>query len=189
MKKIFLWVLTILSLCTLTSCDRGKRVVEDFPTAVSSLESYKITGKLTSYFPSRTKESLITVYYKNPDLYRVEVDNMDLGDKQIVLKNTSGVHILIPSLNKTFKVKSSWPLNSSYPYLFQSLCKDMLNDEEKVTTHDEESSTVEMKVKVFDDSMPYKQKIIFNNKTGYPNTVLVYDEKENLITKFTFDKI
>lgn len=189
MKKIFLMVLTILTLCSLTSCDRGKRVVEDFPTAVSSLDSYKVVGKLYSFFPSRTKESLITVYYKNPDLYRVEVDNMDLGDKQIVLKNSDGVHILIPSLNKTFKVKSSWPLNSSYPYLFQSLSKDMLNDENKISTHEEETSTVEMKVKVFEDSMPYKQKIIFNNKTGFPNVVLVYDEKENLITKFTFDKI
>lgn len=189
MKKIFLMVLTILTLCSLTSCDRGKRVVEDFPTAVSSLDSYKVVGKLYSFFPSRTKESLITVYYKNPDLYRVEVDNMDLGDKQIVFKNSDGVHILIPSLNKTFKVKSSWPLNSSYPYLFQSLSKDMLNDENKISTHEEETSTVEMKVKVFEDSMPYKQKIIFNNKTGFPNVVLVYDEKENLITKFTFDKI
>ena len=109
MKKIFLMVLTILTLCSLTSCDRGKRVVEDFPTAVSSLDSYKVVGKLYSFFPSRTKESLITVYYKNPDLYRVEVDNMDLGDKQIVLKNSDGVHILIPSLNKTFKVK---PVNN-----------------------------------------------------------------------------
>lgn len=188
-KKIFLMLLVIISLGNLTSCDRGQRVVEDFPTAVNSLESYKVVGKLTSYFPSRTKESLITVYYKNPDLYRVEVDNMDLGDKQIVLKNKEGVHILIPSLNKTFKVKSSWPFNSSYPYLLQSLCKDMLNDEERIEIHEDDQSSVEMKVKVFEDSMPYKQKIIFNNKTGFPSCVLVYDEKENLITKFSFDKL
>ncbi len=189
MKKIILLLITIITLFSLTSCDRGKRVVEDFPTAVNSLESYKVVGKLESFFPSRTKESIVTVYYKNPDYYRVEVDNQDLKDKQIVLKNKDGVHILIPTLNKTFKVKSSWPLNSSYPYLFQSLSKDMLNDENKVSVHEEDTSSVEMKVKVFEDAIPYKQKIIFNNKTGFPSVVLVYDEKENLVTKFTYDKI
>ena len=188
-KKILLIFMSIFFLVSFTSCKRGERVVQDFPTAVSSLESYKVVGKLYSMFPSGTKECMITVYYKNPDLYRVEVDNAETSDKQIVMKNKEGVHILVPTLNKTFKVKSSWPFNSSYPYLLQSLSKDLLSDEAPITIHEDETSTVEIKAKVFDNAAPSKQKIIFNNKTGFPNEVLVYDENANLITRFVFEKI
>lgn len=188
-KKILLIFMLMLFLVSFTSCKRGERVVQDFPTAVSSLESYKVVGKLYSMFPSGTKECMITVYYKNPDLYRVEVDNAETSDKQIVMKNKEGVHILVPTLNKTFKVKSSWPFNSSYPYLLQSLSKDLLSDEAPITIHEDETSTVEIKAKVFDNAAASKQKIIFNNKTGFPNEVLVYDENANLITRFVFEKI
>lgn len=176
-------------LLTFTSCKKGERVVQDFPTVVTNLESYKVTGKLYSMFPSGTKECVVTVYYQKPDFYRVEVDNAVLSDKQIVMKNEEGVHILVPSVNKTFKVKSSWPFNSSYPYLLQSLSKDMLSDENKVTILGEETSTVEIKAKVFENALPSTQKIVFNNKTGYPNEVLVYDENANLLTKFVFENI
>ncbi|MBQ8293325.1 MAG: outer membrane lipoprotein carrier protein LolA [Bacilli bacterium] len=188
-KKILIICMTFIMLFSLASCKRGERVVKDFPTAVSSLESYKVTGKLYSMFPSGTKECLITVYYKNPDYYRVEVDNSVLSDKQIVLKNSDGVQILIPSVNKTFKVKSSWPLNSSYPYLLQSLSKDLLSDENPITVHEEETSSVEIKAKVFEDAAPSTQKIVFDNKTGYPKEVFVYDENHNLVTRFVYEKI
>lgn len=177
------------SLLGLTSCKRGERVVKDFPTAVNSLESYKVTGKLYSMFPTGTKECLITVYYKAPDYYRVEVDNASLSDKQIVLKNKEGVHILVPSVNKTFKVKSSWPLNSSYPYLLQSISKDLLSDENPIIVHEDDISSVEIKAQVFENATPSTQKIVFNNKTGFPNEVFVYDENHNLLTRFVYENI
>lgn len=188
-KTILIMLVICLGTLSLTSCKRGKRVVKDFPTAVSSLESYKVTGKLYSMFPTGTKECLITVYYKEPDYYRVEVDNAALSDKQIVLKNQDGVQILVPSVNKTFKVKSSWPLNSSYPYLLQSLSKDLLSDENPIIVQEDETSTVEIKAKVFENAAPSTQKIVFDNKTGYPKEVFVYDENHNLLTRFVYENI
>ena len=81
MKKIIsvLFIIVLGSL-VLSSCERGQKVVQDFPSVISSLESYKVTGKLYSMFPSGTKECLVTVYYKHPDFYRVEVDNETLND-------------------------------------------------------------------------------------------------------------
>ena len=105
------------------------------------------------------------------------------------MKNKDGVHILVPSVNKTFKVKSSWPFNSSYPYLLQSLSKDILSDENPNITRDDEKTIVEIKAKVFENAAFSKQKIIFSNKTGYPTEVLVYDEKENLLNKFVYEKV
>lgn len=190
MKKIisFLFIIVFSSMI-LTSCERGKKVVEDFSTAISSLESYKVTGKLYSMFPSGTKECLVTVYYKRPDFYRVEVDNQTLNEKQIVIKNQDGVEIIVPSVNKTFKVKSSWPLNSSYPYLLQSLSKDIISDEEKTKKIEDNFTTLTVKTKMFEDANPSVEQIVFNNKTGYPEEVYVYDDNHNLISKFVYEKI
>lgn len=190
MKKIIsISLVLFLSMMLFTSCERGKKVVEDFPSVVSKVESYKVTGKLESMFPSGTKESLVTVYYKKPNYYRVEVDNPALSEKQIVIKNDNGVEILLPSVNKSFKVKSSWPLNSSYPYLFQSLTKDIVSDETKTKEKDENFTTLNVKTKMFETANPTDEKIIFNNKTGYPEEVYVYDENHNLVSKFIYEKI
>lgn len=190
MKKIIsLLFIVILGTLVLSSCERGQKVVEDFPSVISNLDSYKVTGKLYSMFPSGTKECLVTVYYKQPDFYRVEVDNETLNEKQIIIKNKDGVEILVPSVNKSFKVKSSWPLNSSYPYLLQSLSKDIISDESKTETKDENFTTLTVKTKMFEDANPTEEKIIFNNKTGYPEEVYVYDDNHNLISKFVYEKI
>ena len=190
MKKIIsISLILCLGMLLFTSCERGEKVVEDFPSVVTKIESYKVTGKLQSMFPSGTKECLVTVYFKKPNYYRVEVDNAVLNEKQIVIKNDDGVEILVPSVNKSFKVKSSWPLNSSYPYLFQSLSKDIVSDEGKTKEKDENFTTLNLKTKMFETATPTDEKIVFNNKTGYPEEVYVYDESHNLVSKFIYEKI
>ena len=184
MKKIFKILTLILCAFCLVSCNKTPKKVESFPEYVANLESYKLTGKLYSMFPTGTKESLITVYYQAPDLYRVEIDNHTNGDKQIILKNTDGVYVLVPSVNKSFKLNSGWPINSSYPYLLQSISKDFVNDEGKVIVKDEDKTTIEMNTKMFENANVTKQKVIFDNKKKIPDEVQVYDEKQNLITRF-----
>ena len=53
-----------------------------------------------------------------------------------LLTTLSGLATLLGTLpiffnikNKNFKIKSTWPTNASYPYLLQSLAKDIANDE------------------------------------------------------------
>ena len=128
-------------------------------------------------------------YYLKPDLYRVEIESQNLQDKQIILKNSEGVYVLIPSINKSFKIRSTWPINSSYPYLLQSLSKDIVSDENIVTTRNDGTTTLELKAKLFDDAMPSSQKIIFDNETALPKEVLTYDKNKNLVSRLIIDSI
>ena len=41
--------------------------------------------------------------------------------KPIILRNSEGIYVLTPSLNKSFKFQSEWPYNSSQTYLLQTL--------------------------------------------------------------------
>ena len=185
-KRVLICSILIVSIFIISGCNKGTKSVEDFPELVSELESYKVSGKLYSMFPTGTKESLITVYYQKPDKYRVEIDNSTNGDKQIILKNNEGVFVLVPALNKSFKIKSAWPINSSYPYLLQSLSKDFVNDENKTIKEENNNIVVEMNTKMFENSAVTKQKVLFSKDTKLPTEVQVFDEKQNLVSRFVF---
>lgn len=185
-KRVFIVLVLLISTISLFGCNKTNKKIENFPEYVANLESYKLTGKLYSMFPTGTKESLITVYYQKPDNYRVELDNSTNGDKQIILKNTNGVYILVPSLNKSFQIKSGWPINSSYPYLLQSISKDFVNDEDKLITEENNNVVVEMDVKMFENAGLSKQKVLFSKETKLPTEIQVFDEQQNLVSRFVF---
>jgi outer membrane lipoprotein-sorting protein len=189
MIKNLLACLLVLLTFTTTSCKKNQDKVSSFPEIVNELNSYKLSGTLESNYPSGTKVSNVTVYYKKPDLYRVELVLPNSLEKQVILKNTDGVFVLIPSLNKNFKVSSNWPLTTSYPYLLQSLSKDFIADEEKQVEKTEEFTTYKLKVKLFDNAEDMYQKIIFDNKTGYPKEVCIYKNDDTLVTHFKVDSI
>ncbi len=193
MKKKIL-NLSLIMLCflmcfTLVGCKKNKDLVSEFPTVVANLDSYKLKGTLESSFPSGNKVSNITVYYKKPDLYRVELVLPNSLEKQVILKNTDGVHVLIPSLNKNFKVSSNWPLTSSYPYLLSSLSKDILADNDLTKEVTENTTTYKLNANVFNDASNTYQKIIFDNSTGMPKEVQIYKNDDTLITHFTVESI
>lgn len=185
-KKIITIFIVCISLLSLTSCNKGSKKVDDFPEFVNNLESYKVTGKLYSVFPTGTKESLITVYFQKPEMYRVEIDNETNGDKQIILKSGSDVFVLLPSVNKSFKLKSGWPINSSYSYLLQSISKDYVNDDDKLIKEEEDVTKVEMKVKLFENAAASKEVVTFSNETGLPTEVSIFDDTNNLMSRFVF---
>ena len=92
-----------------------------------------------------------------------------------MVKNNDGVHVIIPSVNKTFKVNSSWPNNSSYPYLLQSIAHDIVSDDNIIINKDGDYTILELKVKLFNREDGNTQKIIFD-QTGLPKEVYIYNK-------------
>jgi outer membrane lipoprotein-sorting protein len=191
-NKIFsLLIICLLMALTFTtiSCKKNQNKVEQFPEIVNNLNSYKLNGTLETNFPSGSKISNVTVYYKKPDMYKVELVLPNSLEKQIILKNQDGVHVLIPSLNKQFKVSSNWPLTSSYSYLLQSLSKDILSDDTKEILMDEKETKYKLKAKLFDNAENTYQTITFNNETGLPTEVCIYKLDNTLISHFKINSI
>lgn len=186
--KLFFVMTILLNICTLVSCKKDEPVESSFPEIVNSLTSYKLTGKLESNFPSGSKECNITTYYKNPNMYRVELQNPNTTETQVMIKNSTGVYVLVPSVNKTFKVNSSWPANSSYPYLLQSLSNDIVSDTNMISKKEGNNTTLELKAKLFNNDKKTTQKIVFDEE-NMPKEVMLYDENYNLLMRFVVTKI
>lgn len=189
MKKIILLIMFLMCIFVI-SCKNNKDTdVDSYPERINKLSSYKLTGNLESTFPSGTKESKVTVYFKAPNYYRVEMLMPNSIEKQIIIKNDDGVFVLIPALNKNFKVSTSWPLTSSYPYLLQSLSKDIIKDKEYTKEVKDNKTIIKLKATLFDDANKITQSIIFDNNTGLPVEVTLYKDIDKVISKFTFEKI
>ncbi len=189
LTKTIIFLILFFSLFGLISCKKETKVEESFPELVSNLKSYKLTGKLESMFPSGTKECEVCVYYKQPNYYRVELKNAGNNEPQIMIKNGDGIYVLLPAVNKVFKINSSWPDNSSYPYLLQSLSKDIIGDDNLLINKDNGKTTLEFNAKQFNNAMVTKQKVLFSDETKMPEEVLIYDDQNTLLTRFKFKSI
>lgn len=187
--KIGVLLLIFFNVFMISSCKKVVEPEKSFPEMVSEMSSYKLEGKLESMFPSGTKECEVVVYYKEPNLFRVELTNAGNNEPQVMIKNEQGIYVLLPTVNKIFKVDSSWPDNSSYPYILQSLSKDIISDENLITLKEDSTTTLEFNAKMFDNAVVTKQKVIFDNTTALPKEVLIYDDLDSLIVRFVVDKI
>ena len=110
MKKIILLVLMFLVTISLAGCKGSKDTKESFLEKLSNSQGYKVDGVLETFFENGRKQSDFNVYYKQPDNLKVVLQSVENNDKQIILKNTEGVYVLVPSVNKNFKIygKNLW---------------------------------------------------------------------------------
>lgn len=187
LKKILVVFLLVLTLA-FSGCST-EDPEKSFEKLISEASSYKVDGVMESFYENGKKENNFTVYYKSPDLIKVVISSSDNDNKQVILKNTEGVYILIPAVNKNFKIQSSWPQNASYPYLLQSLSKDIINDSGVIKTETEQYITLETNTKMYTDAVATKQKIIIDKATSLPTEVLVYDDKGELYIRCVFTNI
>lgn len=193
MKKILFLIVFVMFFSLFISCD-DKKQEKDFLSLVNENTVYCASGVMESFYPNGRKQSDFKVYYKGQNLIKVELcqsqyDNNENKDKQIIIKNKDGVFILIPSVNKNFKIQSDWPNNISYPYLLISLVKDIKNDDNKVISETEETVCYEVKTTLRKGKEELKEKIIIDKGTQLPEEVLIYDENDDLFIRVVYKNI
>ena len=128
MKKIF-FVGLIISLFFLTGCGKytEKTIVKDLNKKINAITGYHVQGSMEIYNGDDAYKYDVTSSYEN-DNYRVSLINKANNHEQIILRNSDGVYVLTPSLNKSFKFQSNWPENNSQVYIIQSVLVDINED-------------------------------------------------------------
>lgn len=189
MKRVFLLVLVFIMSLVLVGCKEKKDSSTSFMEKLSETEGYKVEGVLETFFENGRRQSEFNVFYKKPDNIKVVLQSVDNNDKQIILKKSEDVYVLVPSVNKSFKIKSTWPTNASYPYLLQSLAKDIANDKDLITSENDTTYTIQTKIKMHTDADAVNQKIIISKETLMPTEVLIYEADGDLFTRCVFTSI
>lgn len=177
MKKIF-FIGLIFSLFFLTGCGKytEKTIVKELNKKVNSITGYHVQGSMEIYNGDDAYKYDVTSSYEN-DNYRVSLINKANNHEQIILRNSDGVYVLTPSLNKSFKFQSDWPYNNSQVYLIQSILDDILDDEERSLIEDENSYIFTTNVNYPNNRKLVKQKVTFDKKFNLKK-VSVVDEND-----------
>lgn len=188
MKKIFLCL--ILVCLFLTGCGKRdeKEVLKEFTSKVNNANSYYLTGEMELVNNEDVYNYKIGVSYQKDDFYKIELTNAINDHKQIILRNSEGVYIVTPSLNKSFKFQSDWPYNNSQVYLLSSLMDDITNDENRTFEDNKEGYIFTSSVNYPNNEKLVKQKVYFS-KDYLPTKVEVQDSDGNTQIKMIFDKI
>ena len=125
MKKIFLCLFLFCLLLTGCGHRNEKEVLKEFQNKVNNANSYYLTGEMELLNNEDVYNYNISVSYKKDDFYKIELVNVVNDHKQVILRNSEGVYIVTPSLNKSFKFQSDWPYNNSQVYILKVFLRNL----------------------------------------------------------------
>ena len=186
-KKLLIILMTVF---LMTGCfGRGKKdVIKELEKKVDGLNSYYIKGELEIINNEDNYTYDVEVSYKKEDNFKVDLINKTNNHEQIILKNSEGVYLLTPSLNKSFKFQSDWPYNNSQSYLFQTLLKDINSDSEKTFEQNDSEYIYTTKVN-YSNSKDLKKQKIYIDKDINITKVEVLNEADEVKMKMNFNNV
>ncbi len=186
MKKILLVLCSFVFL--LSGC--GKVSENDIVKEVKNniKKSYLLSGDLSILNNDEVYNYDVEVSYKQDRFYKVVLTNTSNDYTQVILKNSEGVYILTPSLNKSFKFQSDWPYNNSQIYLLEALMNDIESDSKRKFKEEDGKYIFETKVNYPNNSNLKNQKIVFNKNLEIEE-VKVYDANETIRMEFDIEDI
>ena len=189
MKKRILFLL-VLSLFVLSGCFKvsEKDIIKEFSKKVNNSDSYYIEGTLDIVNNEDVYTYDVKVSYAKKDNYKVELVNTVNNHEQIILRNSDGVYVVTPRINKSFKFQSDWPYNNSQVYLLNPILEDINGDEERTFEETSEGYKVNVNANYPNNAKLVKQEILFD-KDGNIKKVTVIDTDGNAQITMNFDKV
>jgi len=187
LKKFLLF----LSICiVLTGCGKYsvKDAQKDLEKKINNIKGYNLNGLMEIVNNDDVYKYDVDVSYSKKDKYRVSLKNKTNNHEQIILKNSDGVYVLTPNLNKSFKFQSDWPYNNSQVYLLQTLLMDIQNDSDKKFKENSSNYIFTTKVNYPNNSDLVMQKIYFDKKLN-PVKVEVMNDEEDVLIRMTFKDV
>lgn len=187
MKKLVLFSLILFGCFFLTGCKKygEKDVIKQLKKNIEKTDGYNIKGELEIINNEDSYVYDVEVAYKKGDNFKVALKNKVNNHEQIILRNSDGVYVLTPSLNKSFKFQSEWPYNNSQSYLLQVILKDIENDDSRIFKESEDGYMITTKVNYSNNKKLVKQNI-YLNKDVEITEVHVLDENDAVQMKMKF---
>ncbi|MBS4202303.1 outer membrane lipoprotein carrier protein LolA [Bacillus sp. FJAT-49732] len=190
-KGLRLFWLLLASIAVLSAC--GAKSQEDVTNGltkkVDDLKGYKAKAQMTLTVGTEPQIYEIDVWHDKPGNYRVHLKNAKREQSQMILRNKSGVYVLTPALNKSYRFQSEWPQNSSQAYLYESLVKDVLDDKEAKFKTTKDHYVFETKTRYQNSKMLPTQEITFKKGSLEPVSVKVMDSNHQPVVTVKFTNV
>lgn len=189
MKKKILFIL-LIGVFLLSGCGKTSEssIIKDLEKKINNAKSYYIEGTLEIVNNEDLYTYDVEVSYAKGDNYKVNLVNKVNNHQQVILRNSDGVYVVTPRINKSFKFQSDWPYNNSQVYLLGPLLDDILSDENRTFTKDGDNYKILVAANYPNNKKLVKQEILLD-KDANIKKVTVMDTDGNAEITMNFSKI
>jgi len=190
-KGLRLFWLLLASIAVLSACGAKSQedVTKGLQKKVGDLKGYKAKAQMTLTVGNEPQTYEIDVWHNKPGDYRVHLKNAKKEQSQMILRNKSGVYVLTPALNKSYRFQSEWPQNSSQAYLYESLVRDVKEDKEAKFKATKDHYVFTTKTRYQNNKMLPTQEITFKKGSLEPVSVKVMDTNQNPVVTVKFSNV
>ena len=190
MKKKLLFLIMIIGVFAISGCGKTSEsdVIKDLTKKINDSKAYYVDGTLEIVNNEDVYTYNVNVSYKEKDNYKVSLVNTVNNHEQIILRNSDGVYVVTPRINKSFKFQSDWPYNNSQVYLLGPLLDDITNDANRTFEKVDDGSKIIVAANYPNNSKLVKQEILLD-KSNNIKKVTVFDNNGTAQITMKFNKI
>ena len=190
MKKKLLFLIMIIGVFAISGCGKNSEsdVIKDLTKKINDSKAYYVDGTLEIVNNEDVYTYNVNVSYKEKDNYKVSLINTVNNHEQIILRNSDGVYVITPRINKSFKFQSDWPYNNSQVYLLGPLLDDITNDANRKFEKVDDGSKIIVSANYPNNSKLVKQEILLD-KNNNIKKVTVFDNNGTAQITMKFNKI
>ncbi len=190
MKKKLLFLIMIIGVFAISGCGKNSEsdVIKDLTKKINDSKAYYVDGTLEIVNNEDVYTYNVNVSYKEKDNYKVSLVNTVNNHEQIILRNSDGVYVVTPRINKSFKFQSDWPYNNSQVYLLGPLLDDIANDANRTFEKVNDGSKIIVAANYPNNSKLVKQEILLD-KSNNIKKVTVFDNNGTAQITMKFNKI
>lgn len=190
MKKKLLFLIMIIGVFAISGCGKTSEsdVIKDLTKKINDSKAYYVEGTLEIVNNEDVYTYNVNVSYKEKDNYKVSLVNTVNNHEQIILRNSDGVYVVTPRINKSFKFQSDWPYNNSQVYLLGPLLDDIANDANRTFEKVDDGSKIIVAANYPNNSKLVKQEILLD-KSNNIKKVTVFDNNGTAQITMKFNKI
>ncbi len=190
MKKKLLFLIMIIGVFAISGCGKNSEsdVIKDLTKKINDSKAYYVDGTLEIVNNEEVYTYNVNVSYKEKDNYKVSLVNTVNNHEQIILRNSDGVYVVTPRINKSFKFQSDWPYNNSQVYLLGPLLDDITNDANRTFEKVDDGSKIIVAANYPNNSKLVKQEILLD-KSNNIKKVTVFDNNGTAQITMKFNKI
>ncbi len=190
MKKKLLFLIMIIGVFAISGCGKNSEsdAIKDLTKKINDSKAYYVDGTLEIVNNEDVYTYNVNVSYKEKDNYKVSLVNTVNNHEQIILRNSDGVYVVTPRINKSFKFQSDWPYNNSQVYLLGPLLDDITNDANRTFEKVDDGSKIIVAANYPNNSKLVKQEILLD-KSNNIKKVTVFDNNGTAQITMKFNKI
>ena len=189
MKNKLLFLL-IGGLFLLGGCGKATEsdIIKDLTKNINNANSYYIEGTLEIVNNEDIYTYDVEVSYAKKDNYKVRLVNNVNNHEQIILRNSEGVYVVTPRINKSFKFQSDWPYNNSQVYLLVPILEDITSDDNRVFEEVKDGYKLTVAANYPNNPKLVKQEILLDKNSNI-KSVTVIDKDGNKQISMNYKKI